>query len=131
MSLMQGEARKEERKVRSRFEEIKECMILYKELGIPFVYGATRNRLDIINEAETSIVSRVGDEGMSIPEIERTIEHDFLFGSRRQEGQRMGRLFHSDVKGEHIILMTEKEYEAHSKRLYSITERGFKIEVVR
>lgn len=104
---------------------------LSKQFEIPFVYGSTRNRIDIINEADVSIVSRVGDEGLSIPDIERVIEIDFHFGSRRQEGQRMGRLFHGESKGEHLILMTEKEYEDHSKRLYSITERGFKIEIVR
>jgi DNA excision repair protein ERCC-3 len=87
--------------------------------------------LEIIKESDVTIVSRVGDEGMSIPDIERVIEFDFLFGSRRQEGQRMGRLFHGTGKGEHIILMTENEYEDHSKRLYAITEKGFRIEVVR
>jgi hypothetical protein len=51
--------------------------------------------------------------------------------SRRQEGQRMGRLFHGEKKGEHIVLMTEKEYEEYGKRLFAITERGFKIEVRR
>ena len=104
---------------------------LSKRFEIPFVYGSTSNRIEIINEADVSIVSRVGDEGLSIPDIERVIEIDFLFGSRRQEGQRMGRLFHGEGKGEHLILMTEKEYEEHSKRLYSITEKGFRIEVIR
>lgn len=112
-------------------DSINKGKTLSKELKIPFVYGSTTNRIDVIKESDVTIVSRVGDEGLSIPDIERVIELDFLFGSRRQEGQRMGRLFHGKQKGEHIILMTEKEYEDHSKRLYSITERGFKIEVVR
>lgn len=104
---------------------------LSKELGIPFVHGGTSKRLEIINEAETSIVSRVGDEGLSIPELRRVIEIDFLFGSRRQEGQRLGRLFHGEEKGEHFILMTEKEFEDHGKRLHAITEKGIKLEIVR
>jgi len=54
-----------------------------------------------------------------------------LFGSRRQEGQRLGRLFHGKEKGEHIILMTEKEFEDYNKRLYAITEKGFKLEIIR
>ena len=68
---------------------------------------------------------------MSIPDLQRVIEIDFLFGSRRQEGQRLGRLFHSEEKGEHIILMTEKEFEDYGKRLYAIQEKGFKIQVIR
>ena len=104
---------------------------LSKELSIPFVHGGTSKRIETIKEADVSIVSRVGDEGLSIAEIQRIIEIDFLFGSRRQEGQRLGRLFHGDEKGEHIILMTEKEFEDYGKRLYAITEKGFKIEVIR
>jgi DNA excision repair protein ERCC-3 len=104
---------------------------LSKKFGIPFVSGATNKRLEIINEADVSIVSRVGDEGLSLPELQRVIEIDFLFGSRRQEGQRLGRLFHGEEKGEHIIIMTEKEFEDYQKRLYAITEKGIKIEIVR
>lgn len=104
---------------------------LSKLFEIPFVYGSTRNRIEIIKKSDTTIVSRVGDEGLSVPNIERVIEIDFLFGSRRQEGQRMGRLFHGEEKGEHVIIMTENEYEEYSKRFYSITEKGFRIEVIR
>lgn len=102
-----------------------------KKFDIPHVYGSTRNRLDIINESNTTVVSRVGDEGISLPDIERVIEVDFLFGSRRQEGQRLGRLFHSEKIGEHIIMMTEEEFNKYEKRLYAIYEKGFKIDVVR
>lgn len=104
---------------------------LSKNLGIPFIHGQTRKRIETIKEADVSIVSRVGDEGLSIAEIQRVIEIDFLFGSRRQEGQRLGRLFHGEEKGEHIILMTETEFEKYGKRLYAITEKGFRIEVIR
>lgn len=112
-------------------DSIKKGNSLSKELDIPFVHGQTRNRIEIIKEADVSLVSRVGDEGLSIAEIQRVIEIDFLFGSRRQEGQRLGRLFHGEEKGEHIILMTEKEFENYGKRLYAITEKGFKLEVIR
>ena len=104
---------------------------LSKEFTIPFIHGQTSKRIEKIKEADVSIVSRVGDEGLSIADIQRVIEVDFLFGSRRQEGQRLGRLFHGEEKGEHIILMTEKEFEDYGKRLYAITEKGFKIEVIR
>jgi len=103
-----------------------------KVFSLPFVYGATTGRMDIIREADVSVVSRVGDEGISIPELERVIEVSFLFGSRMQESQRFGRLMHSTKDNvEHNILMTEEEFEKYQKRLYAISERGFQIEVVR
>jgi len=49
-----------------------------------------------------------------------------------QESQRFGRLMHSTQdEPEHLILMTEDEFEKYRKRLYVITERGFHIEVIR
>jgi DNA excision repair protein ERCC-3 len=103
-----------------------------KKFEIPFVYGDTRDRLDIITKSLTSVVSRVGDEGVSLPDIERVIEVSFLFGSRMQESQRFGRLMHSlKEEPEHIIIMTEEEYEAYGKRLNAIYERGFKVQIVR
>ncbi len=102
-----------------------------KKFEIPFISGESKERLEVIEEAETSVVSRVGDEGLSIKDIKRIIEIDFLFGSRRQEGQRMGRLFHGKGEGEHIILMSEREFEDYGKRLYSIYEKGFKIQIIR
>ena len=64
-----------------------------------------------------------------MPNIKRVIEIAFLYGSRRQEGQRLGRLFHSEKKGKYIILMTDEEFEKHEKRLYSIYEKGFRIDM--
>lgn len=104
---------------------------LAKQHELPFVYGDTKDRLEIIKNSETTIVSRVGDEGLSLPDIERVIEFEFFLGSRRQEVQRMGRVLHGKSKGIHIILMTESEYEKYNKRLYSLYEKGFKIEMVR
>ncbi|RLG69463.1 MAG: hypothetical protein DRO07_02325 [Candidatus Iainarchaeum archaeon] len=100
--------------------------------GIPFVYGETKDRLQIIRESDVCVVSRVGDEGISVGDIERVIEVAFLAGSRRQEAQRFGRLMHTqEEEPEHIIIMTEKEFELYQKRLYAITEKGFRIEIIR
>lgn len=102
-----------------------------KTFDIPFVYGKTKKRLETIREAETVVVSRVGDEGLSLPDIERVIEVAFLAGSRMQESQRFGRLMHSmEDEPQHIIIMTREEYEKYQKRLLSIYERGFRIEVI-
>lgn len=105
-----------------------------KEHEIPHVHGETKkDRLKQLKSATVAVVSRVGDEGVSLPDIRRVIEIDFHAGSRRQEAQRLGRLFHSqeDEAGEHIILMTEEELDAHEKRLLAIYEKGFNIKVVR
>jgi DNA excision repair protein ERCC-3 len=101
------------------------------KFGIPFVYGATARRLQIIERNPVTVVSRVGDEGIDITDLKTIIEFDFLFGSRRQEAQRMGRLLHSRFKGEHYILMTSEEFERYKKRLYSLYERGFQIKITR
>ena len=101
---------------------------------VPFVQHATpvKDRLDIIRSSDVTIVSRVADQGISIQNLERSIEVAFLFGSRRQESQRFGRLMHSEAKSiQHVIIMTNKEYEAYGKRLDAITKRGFKIEMMR
>jgi len=78
-----------------------------KHFNIPFVYGNTKDRLDTINKNLVTVVSRVGDEGISIKDLERTIEVEFLGGSRRQEAQRAYRLLHS-VKPDisHTVIMT-------------------------
>jgi DNA excision repair protein ERCC-3 len=108
---------------------------LAHKFDLEFVYSSTSKRLQKIHEAimnspqRALVISRVGDEGVSLAKIERIIEFDFLFGSRRQEMQRLGRLFHSDYEGEHIILMTSEEYARYKKRLYAIYEKGFEIKV--
>lgn len=102
---------------------------LAKRYGIPFVHGETRDRLDTVREHEHAIVSRVGDEGLSIEDLDRVVEIDFLGSSRRQEGQRMGRLFHGDGEGDHHVLMTREELAKYEDRLLAVQEKGIRIEV--
>lgn len=95
---------------------------------VPFVSGETKNNMDTILANRTVIVSRVGDEGMSLPDIERVIEVSWLGGSRRQELQRTTRLLHSQTEEqENHVLMTLDEYLRDRKRLFSIMDKGFKI----
>lgn len=90
---------------------------------MPFVHGETRDRMDTFRESRVVISSRVGDEGLSLKDIDVVIEYDFHGGSRRQEAQRVGRVMHGEGgRGEHIILMTDDEYEDHGNRLYSLEE---------
>ena len=103
-----------------------------KEHNLIFVFGETTNRLEKIRENEIVVVSRVGDEGMSIPEIDTLIEVDFLYGSRMQESQRSGRLLHSKKEAtNHYILMTEEELEKYGKRLLALYEKGYRINIIR
>jgi len=102
-----------------------------ERFGIPFVYGDTKNRLEIIKRNLVTVVSRVGDEGISIKDLERTIEVEFLGGSRRQEAQRAYRLLHS-VKPEisHTVIMTVQELNKYSRRFLALEEKGFRVEYV-
>jgi hypothetical protein len=106
---------------------------LAKRHSIPFISGGTagNERLDMIRNNEKIVISRVGDLGVSVADLKRVIEFDFLYGSRSQELQRLGRLFHSEYKGEHVVLMTTDEYVRHKKRLFGVYEKGFEIDVVR
>lgn len=102
-----------------------------KKFKLDFIFSKTKKRLEAINDSLEKngavVVSRVGDEGMDLPEIQRVIEFSFLFGSRRQEAQRIGRLFHAFAEGEHFVLMTYEEYQKYQKRLYSLYEHGIEI----
>lgn len=106
---------------------------LSEKLDAPFVNGETpkKQRMDMFRDNRVVIGSRVADEGVSLDELDRVIEHDFHGGSRRQELQRAGRVMHSDGIGQHIIQMTDQEYEDHGSRLFSLEEKGMDIEFVR
>ena len=100
--------------------------------NLPFVYSVTKNKLEEITKNKTCIVSRIADEGLSLPDISRVIEVSWLFGSRRQELQRMTRLLHGKgMKKEHHIIMTGAEYQADHKRLFGLYDKGFKIMIHR
>lgn len=104
-----------------------------KRYGVDWVHGGTRNRIETIRQNQVVVVSRVGDEGISIPTLDTLIEFDFLGGSRMQALQRAGRLSHRPIDTEkepavHHILMTEEELEKYGKRLLGYYDKGFKID---
>lgn len=100
------------------------------QLGVPFIHGATKNRMEIAKESKIFVASRVMELGISLKELEHIIEVDFLFGSRREEMQRTGRLFHSEHAKQHDIIMTKEEFEQYGKRLHGFIEKGFKINLI-
>lgn len=106
---------------------------LADRVGAPFVHGDTpkTDRMDIFREHRVVISSRVGDEGVSLPDLDRVIEHDFHGGSRRQEAQRYGRLMHGASEGEHVIQMTDDEYDRFGDRLLALEQQGIAIRYTR
>lgn len=106
---------------------------LSDELGAPFVNGETpkSDRMDLFRDNNVIIGSRVADEGLSLSDLDRVIEFDFHGGSRRQELQRAGRVMHSDSIGQHIVQMTDEEFDKFGQRLYSLEEKGMDIRVER
>jgi DNA excision repair protein ERCC-3 len=104
---------------------------LAQDLDVPFIHGETpkTKRMDLFRQNRVVVSSRVGDEGVSLPNLDGVIEVDFHGGSRRQEAQRYGRLMHGDGDntGEHILMMTDEEYEKYGKRLMALEEQGIKI----
>lgn len=123
----------EEKKTLIFSDSIETGKIIASRFNLPHIYGETKERLSQIQEAQVSVISRVGDEGVSLPDIERVIEVSWLFGSRRQELQRFTRLLHGQTRdpGEHHILMTVDEYLHDRKRLFSVMDKGFKLEIHR
>ncbi|AQQ75460.1 superfamily II DNA/RNA helicase [uncultured archaeal virus] len=102
--------------------------------GLPFVYGAhsLKKRMEILNKHEKIIASRIFDEGIDVPDLQMIIEIDFLFGSRRQQLQRVGRLMHSIYDGvEYHLLMSPEEFERYRKRLYGLFAYRFNVKLVK
>jgi superfamily II DNA or RNA helicase len=83
--------------------------------------------METFHEHRVVIGSRVADKGVSLDGLNTVVEYGFHGGSRRQEAQRVGRVMHADGKGEHILMITDEEYEKHGQRLYSLEEQGFNI----
>jgi DNA excision repair protein ERCC-3 len=90
-----------------------------KELGLPFIYGKTSHRKrdqiyeDFRNGEITSlIISRVGDEGIDLPDAEVAIIASTLGSSRSQTGQRAGRTMRPLGDSQVYILLTKGSGEA-------------------
>lgn len=98
------------------------------KFNIPHIHGTTKKRLEVLEDNKVSVVSRVMDYGVSIKDLRHIIEVNFLFGSRKQQVQRTGRLLHSLSKNSrHDILFTTNEFNNYKKRLFGLMEKGFKL----
>lgn len=91
-----------------------------KALDAPFVHGETKNQLQVIEESEVVVASKVADKGLSMQSLRLVIEVAFQGRSREQFGQRVGRLLHSDFIGTFYTVFTEKELEQFKSRIYGV-----------
>ena len=102
-------------------------------LNLPFISGTTsgKKRLEVLKESKSLVASSIVDLGVSVKDLENIIEVSGLFGSRREELQLSGRLFHSELKEkEHSIIMTIDEFYSYKKRLTGLSEKGFHINLI-
>lgn len=102
-----------------------------RRYGMPFVYSETRDPLRVIAENRRVALSRVGDAGIDVPDLEVVVDLSFLGGSRAQSLQRFGRLLHSQQRQEHVILMTDEEFAKRRKRVQVLEQKGFACRVER
>ena len=117
---------------------------LAQALDVPFLSGETphaeRARLFQAfrrGELSTLLVSRVGDEGIDLPEAELAVVASGLGGSRRQGTQRAGRIMRPSGSAEVIVLATAGSREADfalqqmqhlSSKGIPVTERSLSVD---
>ncbi len=106
------------------------------ELGAPFIYGETphnerNHHYEKFRSGETDllIVSRIGDEGIDLPDAEVAILASTRGASRAQTGQRAGRTMRPHGNSKVYILLTkgsgEEDWGRESTRFLS--EKGIDV----
>jgi hypothetical protein len=106
------------------------------DLDVPFISGemphSRRQRLlDEFRrgERDTLIVSRVGDEGIDLPDAELAVVASGLGGSRRQGAQRAGRTMRPEGRSLVYVLATRgsNEEEFAQRRMRHLSEKGVRV----
>jgi superfamily II DNA or RNA helicase/intein/homing endonuclease len=108
-------------------------------LGVPFVSGETPHarRRRLFEEFRTGprdvlVVSRIGDEGLDLPEAEIAIAASGLGGSRRQGAQRAGRTMRPVGRARMFVLATRgtDEEDFARRRTRHLAEKGVRVREV-
>ena len=108
-------------------------------LSVPFVSGETpharRRRLFEgfrSGPRDVLVVSRIGDEGLDLPEAEVAIAASGLRGSRRQGAQRAGRTMRPVGRARMFVLATRgtDEEEFARRRTQHLSEKGVRVREV-
>jgi len=102
----------------------------------PFVSGeTTHHRRERLFEAfrtgeeDALVVSRVGDEGIDLPNAELAVVASGLGGSRRQGAQRAGRTMRPVGRAEVVVLVTRgtREEEFARRQMRHLAEKGVQV----
>jgi len=105
-------------------------------LDVPFISGETRHAererlFDAFRRGERTrlIVSRVGDEGIDLPNAEVAIVASGLGGSRRQASQRAGRTMRPAGNARMYVLATRgtREEEFVRQQLRHLAGKGVRL----
>jgi DNA excision repair protein ERCC-3 len=105
-------------------------------LDVPFISGemphSRRERLlDEFRRADrdTLIVSRVGDEGIDLPDAELAVVASGLGGSRRQGAQRAGRTMRPEGRSLVFVLATRgsREEDFAQRRMRHLSSKGVRV----
>jgi DNA excision repair protein ERCC-3 len=105
-------------------------------LGVPFISGETRHaqRERLLQEFRTGerrvlLISRVGDEGIDLPNADLAIVASGLGGSRRQGAQRAGRTMRPAGSSWMVLLATQGTVEEDFARRQTrhLAEKGIRI----
>ena len=106
---------------------------LAEALDVPFISGETPHaeRASLFQafrrgDLETLIVSRVGDEGIDLPNAELGIVASGLGGSRRQGTQRAGRTMRPSGNAEVVVLATQgsREEDFALQQMHHLASKG-------
>jgi DNA excision repair protein ERCC-3 len=93
---------------------------LANALNVPFIHGNTPRKLERLAESEICVVSRVGDRGISLPDLRLVIEVAGAGSAREQFAQRVGRLLHGDFEGEFVTVFTPDDAAKYRGRVFGV-----------
>jgi DNA excision repair protein ERCC-3 len=99
---------------------IEQGQALADALDVPFIHGNTPRKLQKLEESEVCVVSRVGDRGISFPDLRLVIEVAGAGSAREQFAQRVGRLLHGDFEGEFVTVFTPEEAAKYRGRVFGV-----------
>ena len=99
---------------------IEQGQALADQLDIPFIHGSTPRKLEKVQESEICVVSRIGNRGISLPDLRLVIEVAGAGSAREQFAQRVGRLLHGEFEGEFITVFTPEEAAKYRGRIFGV-----------
>jgi hypothetical protein len=99
---------------------IEQGQALADALDVPFIHGGTARKLEKVQESEVCVVSRIGDRGISLPDLRLVIEVAGAGSAREQFAQRVGRLLHGEFEGEFVTVFTPAEAAKYRGRIFGV-----------